>query len=293
LGAYYNECYNAYRNVSFSPDKRAVYVITTYSKMLEEDIAELEKAGGLGNYVQKFTDKFLTWMSAKSRCASSMITGPANFPVRKMEKAWNSEHNRMNDFFHWREKYFKAVHRVPTKSPEEELILAEAKLEKLRNMQLKYRQWNIDIRKSKITAENEVGKLIEYLLKQGYEQEVVTVMMDLIDHRGGKWKIPSYVLTNNNAKIKSTETKVKAMLMRIERKKTWEDIQFEGGYLTLEDDRFKIFHDEKPDLEVRKEIKRNGFRWSPHWGCWCRKHTGNAVYAIRRLSFISKALQND
>ena len=36
---------------------------------------------------------FSAWIAAKSRCFSSMITGPAKFPTRRHEKATQSEQN--------------------------------------------------------------------------------------------------------------------------------------------------------------------------------------------------------
>lgn len=83
--------------------------------------------------------------------------------------------------------------------------------------------------------------------------------------------------------IKRSKERVEALKVRIERKSTWEDITFEGGYITLEDDRIKICHDEKPEQEVINSLKRSGFRWSRHWGCWTRKHTGNAVRDAKRI----------
>ncbi len=76
---------------------------------------------------------------------------------------------------------------------------------------------------------------------------------------------------------------------RIERKNTWQDIIFEGGRVTIEDDRLKIYHDEKPEREIINEIKSNGFRYSPHWVCWTRKHTANAIHSLRQLSFIPQS----
>jgi len=76
------------------------------------------------------------------------------------------------------------------------------------------------------------------------------------------------------------------MLSRIERKDNWEDIKFDGGYVTIEDDRVKIFHESKPESNIIIELKKNGFRWSPNWKCWCRKHTGNAISVTKNLSFI-------
>lgn len=279
LGDLYQLCYRAFYNTSFSPEKRALSYIKEYSEILESDLKELGE--NQGNYREKYISKFSDWMGAKGRCISSMITGPSNFPVRKAQKANQSEHNKSVEFSNWRERYFKAVNRVPTKSPEEELILAERNLEFLINFQFEVKEINKEIRSSKLT---DLKEIISHLVNLDYSPKTI----QLIDFRGGKYKIPSYVLTNNNATIKRTQDKVKIMQTRIERKNTWEDITFEGGYLTIEDDRVKIFHDEKPEKEVIQEIKSNGFRWSPHWKCWTRKHTGNAIYTAQRLSFIKK-----
>jgi len=277
LGHLWELCYRAHSNTSFSPERRANSYVSEYSEMLEKDLNALGTKQG--NYKEKFISKFSDWMSAKGRCISSMITGGSNFPVRRAQKANDSERNKCDSFYHWREKYFKAVNRVPTKSPEDDKEAAERKLEKLVNNQLEWKAINAAIRKSKLTNESE---LLNHLIALDFSPNNIK----LIDYRGGKFKIPSFYLTNNNATIKNTKDKIKAMEVRIERKMTWEDIMFEGGYVTIEDDRLKIFHDEKPTREVIQEIKSNGYRWSPNWVCWCRKHTGNAVFGLKHLSFL-------
>lgn len=272
-------CYRAHSWISFSPEKRATRYIKEYSELLKSDLELLGE--NQGNYKEKFISKFKDWMGAKSNCASSVITGGSGFNVRKANRANDREHKKWQDFSLWRDKYFNAVNRVPTKSPEDELEIAENLLEKLTINQLEYREINAEIRKCKITDHYE---LLKYLGEQGFDKS----KFGEIQERGGKLKIPSYVLTNNNATIKRTAIKVKTMQSRIERKNTWEDIKFDGGYVTIEDDRLKIFHDEKPERAVIDEIKKGGYRWSPHWGCWCRKHTGNAIYSLKFLSFINQ-----
>jgi hypothetical protein len=32
--------------------------------------------------------------------------------------------------------------------------------------------------------------------------------------------------------------------------------------------RIQIFFDEKPDADIRKKLKQNGFRWAPSNGAW-------------------------
>lgn len=285
LGHLYELCYRAFYATSFSPEKRAVSYIKDYSELLREDLKEL--GDNQGNYKEKFIAKFSEWMNAKSNCMSSMITGPANFPVRKAQRANEREHNKNLEFQNWRERYFQAVNRIPTKSPEDEIEAAEQKLDKLVNAQLEMKEINAEIRRCKI---KELKPLIDHLVSQEFNPVLVSLIDNFYGRQSGKYKIPGFTLTNNNAKIKATEEKVKIMQTRIERKNTWEDINFEGGRVTIEDDRVKIYHDEKPEREVIQEIKSNGFRWSPNWGCWCRKHTGNAIYTVKGLSFI-KSLQ--
>ncbi len=277
LEGLYNLIYRAHSNTNHMPENRAIQYILEYSEMLEEDLKEL--GDNCGNYEVKFIDKFTDWMHAKSRCISSMITGPANFPVRRAQKANDSERNKSDHLYQWRAKYFTAVNRVPTKSPEDDLALAERNVEDLTNLQLEYKEINAAIRKEKLDMKG----AMDFILKNEYNKDYLRYLEDY----DGKVKLPSWLLSNNNASIKRYKDKVTIMQTRIDRKNAWEDIIFEGGRVTIEDDRVKIYHDEKPEREIIQEIKSSGFRWSPNWQAWVRKHTGNAVYTVKRLSFVT------
>lgn len=283
--------YNAHRWISFSPEKRATQIVTEFSQMLQED---LEKLGeNTGKYQEKFLTHFRAWISAKSNCASSAITGGSNFNVRRAEKANNREHARMEDFWKFREKYFKAVNRQRTLSPEEELDQAQERLDKITNKQQMMKEMNVILRKiwkdKEITTEEDrIKKAVETLQAEEYPDQLIAEL-GTYARVGREFAFPSYALTNNNATIKRTQEKIAVMKVRIERKETFEDIKFDGGYLTIEDDRVKIYHDSKPDQKIIEEIKKSGFRWSPFWKCWCRKHTGNAIYVAKKLSFIQEA----
>jgi len=281
LGDLWDLCYKAHSHTSLSPERRANSYIKEYSELLESDLKELGE--NQGNYREKYINKFGEWMSAKGNCMSSMITGGANFPVSKANKANARERKKSDDFSYWRKKYFNAVNRVPTKSPEDDRDEAERKLENIVNAQLEMKLINAEIRKCKI---KDLEPLIKHLTGLGFNSVLISLIDNFSSRNSGKYKIPSFTLTNNNAKIKAAEKKIKIMEARIDNKNTWEDIIFTGGYITIEDDRVKIFHDEKPEREIIQEIKKNGFRWSPNWGCWCRKHTGNALFAVKYLSFI-------
>jgi hypothetical protein len=275
LSKYWNQVCRAHDNVSFSPEKRADYIVKAYSEELDEDLKDLgEKAG---NYKEKYETRFMAWIGAKSRCISSMITGPANFPVRRAEKANNSEHNRYEDFRKWRDKYFSAVKRVKTPSPEDDLEAINRKLDEaiIRNENIK--EWNKVIRSHK-AGKIEYGPMMEQLSELGMDDKVKQFFPNSLkyDHWNGFGTIAP--------EIKRLRERATALQRRIERKADWEDINFDGGYITIEDDRVKIYHDSKPEQDTITDLKRNGFRWSRHWGCWCRKHTGAALSAAKRIT---------
>lgn len=270
-------CYRAYSGISFSPEKRATNTVKEYSELLQEDLNSLGENSG--NYKQKYIEKFSEWMHAKSNCISSMIAGPSNFPVNKANKANNSEQRKGEDFFNWREKYFKAVNRQRTLSPEEELDIALNRLDKLIINQEMMKMANKVIKKNisehqKMVEMEEIG-VSESLIIESLKPDFL-----------GRVGFPSYILTNNNSTIKRTQQKVVVMRNRIARKENFEPIQFNGGSITIEDDRVKVYHDSKPEKVVINELKSSGFRWSPFWKCWCRKHTGNAIEVAKKLSFV-------
>ena len=119
----------AHQWTSFSPEKRGERLHAEMSELLANDLAELgDKAG---NYAEKFEARLALYLHRKSRTASAMITGPAKFPTAANAKKIDSEMRAWNDFTHWRSKYFKAVYRVATKSPEEEIDGALEKIDLL------------------------------------------------------------------------------------------------------------------------------------------------------------------
>jgi hypothetical protein len=274
LSEYWELIYHAYSNISFSPERRANSLVVDYSEELLEDLKELgEKAG---NYQEKYINRFTSWMSAKGRCISSMITGPANFPVRRAEKANRSESNRYEDFRTWRSKYFTAVNRVKTPSPEDDLELVYNKLDTCIILSENVKEWNKIIRKyrsDKIDRE----QMFSTLREMGINDQYLKMVYSYINE--SYWR----GFGTMSPEIRRLKDRAEDLKRRIETKDNWEDIIFDGGRISVEDDRVKIFHDERPEPEVISKLKSNGFRWSRYWGCWCRKHTRQALLVAERL----------
>ena len=275
IKAMYNDFYRAHSNTSFSPAKRAERCVNDFSAELKADLEELgEKAG---NYKEKYIEHLRKWVSRKSRCLSSMITGPANFPAERNRKAMNAEQNAWEEFQVWRERYFKKVNRISVKTPEEEIDNALIRLEKERNNHTLMIEVNKIFRRK--TSDEEKRKALAGELE--LKSETVNKLMEP-DYMG-RMGFASFSLSNSNARIKNLEQKILIMKTRIERRDTFEKIKFEGGSIDIENDRVVIRHDEKPPREVIQSLKSHGFRWSSHWKCWCRKHTAQAVHDAKNI----------
>ena len=54
-----------------------------------------------------------------------------------------------------------------------------------------------------------------------------------------------------------------------------------------EENRLQILFEDKPDAELRSELKRQGFRWAPSQGVWQRQLTDNAIYAAKQIPALA------
>jgi len=289
---------NSYQRISFYGEKRGAQDFEYYSALLESDLNTLKGRESimettLESYKEKFISKVMDIFHRQSSCTSAFIVGPANYNIRQHEKKWASRDNAYSHFEHWRSKYFKAVNRVRTPSPEDEIESAVKDIDKLLRFQAVMKETNKLMRKYKLDrdymvgfekSDNEKALSAELLDLYSYDEcpdsRVNSILKaDCYGNRG----YASFELTSINNKIKARRDKITINKARIERKETFKPLKFEGGSIYIENDRVIIAHDEKPEREVIQAIKSNGFRWSPKMGNWCRKHTGNAIYSATYL----------
>lgn len=282
LTKYLETATKAFANVSFSPERRGEDTIRFYSRELTEDLEALKEKGTVGNYQEKYEYHFLKWLSAQSRCFSFLITGSGNFPVARHAKTLKAEKSAYDKFRAWREGYFKAVNRQRTLSPEEELDKALMMLDKQTAFHETMKACNKIMQKKGIETADKLHEIRKVFGDKIYQ--MVLEIGDMYRRHGAEdYSFRGFMLTNSNAKIKSLKDKVEIMKKRIERKESFEPINFDGGYIDIQADRVIIKHDEKPSHTVINELKRRGFRWSGQYASWSRKHTGNAIYDAKKI----------
>jgi ribosome-associated translation inhibitor RaiA len=281
----------AYRATSFSPEKRGESARNDYVNDLTGIYNELhaqirpEQEDLLDELFAIFKDRYrrgyLDTLHSHSRIMSSMITGPANFPVRRNEKANNAYQNKWSAFIEGRERGIKRMKKAleigsshAIRSDDENAIdKLKAKLAKLEEYQTQMKQVNAIVKKKGFDGLDEIGWTNEQI------EKLKVGMARSCDNK----PCPSWRLTNNNANIK----RVKERIAKLERQASDTDVKipFDGGtiYDNVEANRLQILFDEIPAPELRAELKRHGFKWSPSNQAWQRFRSPDAMYYAKQI----------
>ena len=272
---HYDSAYKAYYATSFSPEKRAL----SECKYFDETIEELKEIGADQRALEKFETLFLSSLNAKSNCMSSMITGPANFPVARMEKMNNRERARTQEMYDFIDKVKKALDKVNNPSTDirsddkDAITKLKDKLAKLEKAQEQMKACNKIIKDKK---ENKIERLAGIL---GNEERAKTLLTADSCNRIG---FASFSLTNNNATIKNTKKRIEQLEAQAGRKTT--ETKFSDYNLIIiqnaDNERVQFFFDGKPEPEVISLMKKNGFKWSRNNNCWQRLWNNNCMYSV-------------
>ena len=267
------------------------YVNEAYD-LADEVAAKDEKAGVRAyavaeRYSKRMAEYFNRDISINLMCPSVMISGPANFPVKKKNRQIAAfDDNR--EFFNETQKLLDKIKSISNgseliKSSDEDCIeRLEYKLETLKALQEKMKTVNAALRKKDI----EEGNLD--LMELGYTEDDIKKIRT--PDFAGRIGYPAYALQNNNQEIHRVEDRINS-LKAIKDKGTIEEEN--EGYTYREDSesmRIQFIFDGKPDENVRNILKSEGFRWAPSQGAWQRQLTVNGQRSAARVKTALKAI---
>lgn len=281
----------AYEGTSFIPEVRAATAIREYESLVIEDLKNLPTEEH-DDYVNRFEELVGVLFDKHSRVLSSMITGPANFPVKRNEKANSSFDRAVNEFNEWRAKYAKrSAKRIEAaKSPEERE--SEDWLGLKREIDF-HVQTCVEIDTGKNTYSyrtaftNSISGKIGRLANNGKASLVMKALAYIKEvQESDKTGLKKPLFTSRHKIWKFQEVCEQSIQRRTEREGHESvEIPFDGGKVVknFAEDRLQIFHDKKPDSNVILSLKRNGFKWSRFNGCWQRQLTSNAFYGAARV----------
>lgn len=269
LGELWDLACRAYYNTSHDPEKRAAYHIRNFEEALNSDLKEMPE-DEQERYIAKFTEWVRTLFYKHSQIASSMITGPANFPTRRNEKANNSYESAVSEFQNWREKTQKAIARRIEEAKPQEQKEFEAWERVKADIDHHFLPTNLYNRLETVARKGEVVVMEQAI---AYVRELnKTRKRPIFTERHKFFKLADLARTAQQQLTAKANTKDK-------------DEKFDGGivrYNTAED-RLQILFDNKPDAEMIGKLKMRGFRWSPRFGAWQRQLTIPAKHAAGKI----------
>lgn len=287
----------AYSGTSMRPEQRGRSQVVGHRRELVELYRDLAKGrtpeqvtvfnGRWKTFVNRYTKLKVDYLRHHTGLMSTMVTGPARFPVarqRKMSDQSDRKRQKMTDYWNKFVKIIKKDRDIypenfvnePIRSGTSDAVeRLQKKLSDRIALQDQYKLANKILRKrTDDAAFREAGLDPRWVAKN-------------LNPYGNKAKIAPYLLQNNNAEInrlkkrlEQEEIKQMQRLNNVIREST-----FAGGRVEehLGDNRLRIFFDDKPSAENRAKLKKNGWRWSPKNVAWQRQLTDNAWRSATQL----------
>lgn len=282
LEDFWERACNAYRLTSFEPEERGESAIMSYEEELHNDLQSIPEAER-ERYLENYRKYFSAMLTSHANCASTMITGPANFNHKRNEKANRSYDNRLNEFRTWRDRALAAITRKmedtkPQEQKQEEawqqlLMVISSSASTIHSINIgKCEGYNkslfVDSIRNRVStyARNGeveiVDKAIEYIHEQNKKGQKA-----IITEQNSFFKLP-LIARAQRAKLEELSVKENKV------------IPFDGGKIILnyQEDRLQICLDSMPSDELRHTLKREySFNWSAKNKAWQRRLTNNAL----------------
>ncbi len=243
----------AKENMSFS-DYKVGSATAEYNEVMRDaeeriEAAKLKVSGEgkerLDRLYEWYKGAYANWVNKHNANGAShvsvMISGPSGFNhrqhekyVKREDKLW-AEYDKVKDIDRYIDKIVTGDKIIKSDDADAIQKLQE-KLEKALAEHAGYKEYNKKARKE------------------------------------GNDPLPAYVLSNSNGRIKSIRDRIKRLERLAEQAKETPQVETEINGVRIVDNlelqRLQIFFPGKPDAEVRTQLKKNGFRWSPTQGAW-------------------------
>ena len=231
-------------------------------------------------YAKRMADNMNRASRIGCMCPSVMISGPANFPVRKKEKQ-NAASDRNFAEFNEIQGILKKIENIlygkeTIRSGDGDAVeKLEKKLDELKEAQERMKAANKAVRMK--DTEKGDAKLKEL----GFSGEQIRELRK--PDFCGRTGFPDYALQNNNANIHRVEGRLRRLKEAKENGTQESENKFFKVVRNTELMRLQIIFEGKPEPGVREILKSNGFRWAPSQSAWQRHLNGNSEYSLNSV----------
>lgn len=286
----------AYAGISFTPERRGDSDLQEMQNEIAAFRADLEPlarndaqkeilANECAFYAGSLRDRYRKLWAAKSRTISPMITGPANFPVRRNNKRMETERRRLEELCELPGRARAAARkrilaaRTPAEEMEDEWLLLRRKIRSNLETVAAIDSGELPYYRSAFT--NSIKGRLDRMAGHG-QIELVRRALEYIKTNQNP-KRPFFAARNGVWKLVETAKAEAAKPVQ-----TGEETIAEKNGVTIinnhDEERVQIFFPGKPDAETRARLKGRGFRFSRRNGnAWQRKNTANGIFAAKQF----------
>lgn len=275
---------------SMNPEKRGEMALQDHQNTLDGMYEEIKKVSENAEedyleFCQKADDLYTSYLSSHSNVASSMVTGPSNFPIERNRKRMSWADGHLNNYVQYVDN---AVKKIEKKYKQKET--PATRLESLQ-MQLEERSAN----QNNMKAINKAYKIyktkgLEALDALKLEEADKKIVLSHDDSKSYSWErgrvFPAYSLTNNNARIRQISDDIARLEKMQEKGNTEKENEFCKVIENTEIGRIQLIFNDKPEKNIREILKSNGFKWSPSQNAWQRHLNNNGIYAAQKVITI-------
>jgi hypothetical protein len=295
----YQLAYRAHANTSHVPEDRARQaqqgyaddVNGFYAEMFKHAVTDQQKtllAEEMERYRQGYLQHYGAYLASHSRVASSMITGPANFPVAQQRKRGQAADNKRDEFLEWRDRARKAIERKVLDARPEEAKQDARWQELARDIRGSLAEIRaIDEQGSPFTRTsfvNSIAGKVERLADQG-EVALVEKALGLVREYNGSHKKPAISERHGIWQLGEL-AKQKAQQHDAALDKEPEVLAEKEGVRIVANhqaDRVQIVFAARPSVEMIGKLKGEAWNWSRTEGAWQRKLTEAAKASAKRI----------
>lgn len=292
----------AHAGTSHTPDVRGHQERASYASQLRADFEyfreQAEKGGTVhlldgefARYREGLAQRTRSYLTARSRCLSPLVTGPSNFPTSRNRKRNRAADNKSDELRDFRRRAHTAILRAlrpdiqPIRAGDPDAL--ERLKEKLAGLEESQRQMkavNAAIRgHRKGGIEAQLAALMALNIPKS--QAEVLLEPDVMGEIG----FAGYQLSLNSASIR----RVKRQIEDVTRARNQSVTDVSGTAARLEDDppanRVRLFFPSKPATAVIATLKSNAFRWTPSLGAWQAYRNQHSIALARQLAGVNDA----
>lgn len=283
---------------SFDPDSAGNRLIQAEEERLAALIKQIKAAfnpntpgrvsldEAIKTFVAGYRRRLVGYISAESRCMSSVVTGPSKFPVQQQQKRHVTAHKRRAELLDYQEYGVKAAIKSlkPEKTADGELAGLKEEAGRLAVYIDFMKKINADIKGYRLT--------LKEALERGKKE------LGPEEYKDCEWRLchgtfngfASFELRNKTTKLK----RLKDRIAQLDRQEALRQASngpetigtFAGGRVVRdrEANRVQIFHDTRPTQQVINSLAGRGFHWSRRLGCWQRILTNSAEHDALALT---------